>query len=65
MGVGWPGSNDWKLFRALINDESRLFIVDNLSAIPILAICLSLAISKNRIIHKLFMNLLINYLNSS
>ena len=42
-------------FRALINEESRLFIVDNLSAIPILAICLTLAISKNRIIHKLFM----------
>ena len=46
-------------FRSMINDESRLFIVDNLSAIPILAICLVLAISKNRLIHQLFMILII------
>ena len=46
-------------FRSLINEESRLFIVDNLSAIPILGICVILAMSKNRLIHRLFMILLI------
>lgn len=46
-------------FRSVINTESKLFIVDNLSAIPLLAICVTLAISKNRFIHKLLMILII------
>lgn len=46
-------------FRSLINTESGLFIVDNLSAIPILTICLLLGISKKRLIHLLFMSILI------
>jgi hypothetical protein len=46
-------------FRSLINEESKLFVVDNLSAIPILCICLIMAISKNRLIHQLFMILII------
>jgi len=45
-------------FRTIIYG-SELFIMDNFSAIPILIICVTLGISKNKIIHKILVPVMV------
>lgn len=45
-------------FRTVLQD-SKLFIVDNLSALPLILICILLIISPNRLLHKIMISITI------